>query len=178
VVQIIGEIGEKLVELGQHVGQQAKKQAVAGTAQSAKTQIFGAGESKATGGQTGSGQEHFREIMGDLKQIPPEDLKKARKEDWQARIKGADQSRAQLRAEILRRKTEIDRQLQALRAKKQQVIPKYISGKPGEARTPQEKVDLWQKQQKEAEKKKKEEGLAAAVKQFQGSREMGKSTAG
>ena len=133
---MMGDIKEKLVE---------------GVAESAKKQILGQSEKE--------GGEYFKEMMGDLKTMPPEKLEEARQKE-------ASQVRARLQ--------EINAAIQRVRIQKGQEIPKYISGKPGEAKTQEEKIDLWQKEQKEAEKRKKEESLAASVTQLFGSHEKGK----
>lgn len=174
MVRIVGEIGEKLLELGQHVGDQVQQQVVKGGAQSAKTQILGQDKKP----PRESGRDEFKEMLGDLTKLPEPELAEAKKDDLKERVAAADKVRANLQAEIIKRKQGIDEQIQRVRLQKQQEIPKYLAGKPGEAKTQEEKVDLWQKEQKEAEERKKDESLTAAVKQFQGSKEVGKFAVG
>jgi len=171
--QLVGEIGEKLVELGQNVSSQAKQQVVKGLVQTTQKQILGEPQ-KAPAGQ----KDDFAAMLGELKSLSPAALAEAKKQDLAKKEAGIEMVQKQLQVEILKRKEAIDSKIQQVRQQKQQEIPKYLSGKPGEARTLAEKEELWQKEQKELEKKKKEKELAAAVKQFQGSGEVGKFTVG
>ena len=186
------DVGEKMLEMGRSTAQTAKKQVVGGLKQDLKKQIVGdkgkAGEAdKVDAGDAGQkaseqGSKQFSQMVGKMKKMSPQQLSAAKKQDLQGAVGEAGQVRAQLKQEQIKRYQQIQREIQEYRAKKGEEISKYISGKPGEASTPEEQQENMEKQKKEQkkveEKKKKDSGLSPFAERMKGSREKGRVVAG
>ena len=148
--------GEKMLEMGQATAQTVKKQVVGG--------------------------QQFTQMMGKMKKLSSQQLAAAKKQDLQGAVGEADQVRAQLKQEQIKRYQQIQREIQEYRGKKGEEIPKYISGKPGEASTPEEQREKMEKEKEEqvklGEEKKKDSGLSPFADRMKGSRERGRVVAG
>ena len=183
-----------MLEMGQTTAQTVKKQVVGGLKQDLKKQIVGGSKVKSGGadnaksGDVGQkameqGDQQFAQMVGKMKKMSPQQLAAAKKQDLQGAVGEADQVRAQLKQEQIKRYQQIQREIQEYRGKKGEEIPKYISGKPGEASTPEEQQEMREKQQEEEQKKienekKKESGLSPFAERMKGSREKGRVVAG
>jgi hypothetical protein len=184
---IIGEMGEKLLELGQDVGQKTKTQVAGGIAQSAKKQVLGQNPQgsqqipRVDGGKKDTsvvkpqdlGREQFAQMLGETKSIAPKDLQ-AVKESSAVKT---SQELATIQQKI-RNYQEIQRAIETYRAKKRQEVREDVAGKPGQAATPEEQAEKMDKAKKEEEKAKKKKTLSASVSQFLGSHEQGKFAVG
>ena len=150
------DAGEKMVEMGKSVAQTAKKQIVGG--------------------------QQFTQMVGKMKKMSPQQLAAAKKQDLKGAVGEADQVRARLKQEQIRRYQQIQREIQEYRGKKGEEIPKYISGKPGEASTPEEQQEKMEKQKEEQRKFEKEQKKGSELSPFaermKGSREKGRIIAG
>ena len=148
--------GEKLKEMGQATAQTAKKQVAGG--------------------------RQFAQMAGKMKKMNPQQLAAAKKQDLQGAVGEADQVRAQLKQEQIKRYQQIQREIEEYRGKKGEEIPKYISGKPGEASTPEEQQEKMEKQKEEQRKFEKEQKKGSELSPFaermKGSREKGRIIAG
>ena len=150
------DAGEKMVEMGKSVAQTAKKQIVGG--------------------------QQFTQMVGKMKKMSPQQLAAAKKQDLKGAVGEADQVRARLKQEQIRRYQQIQREIEEYRGKKGEEIPKYISGKPGEASTPEEQQEKMEKQKEEQRKFEKEQKKGSELSPFaermKGSREKGRVVAG
>ena len=184
--------GEKVLEMGQSTAQTVKKQVVGGLKQDLKKQIVGDKNKTGEGGKAGAGDvgqkareqgsQQFGQMMGKMKKMNQQQLAAAKKQDLQGAVGEAGQVRAQLKQEQIRRYQQIQREIQEYRGKKGEEIPKYISGKPGEASTPEEQQEKMEKQEEEQKKieeeKKKDSSLSPFAERMKGSREKGRVVAG
>lgn len=181
---IIGDMGEKLLELGQDVGQKAKTQVAGGVVQSAKKQILGSTQSgqptpkrdaskdiSSTGQDLG--KEQFAQMLGEAKNLAPKDLVAAK----ETSTTKTNQELAQVQQKI-RNYQEIQRAIEAYRQKQAQKIREDIAGKPGQAATVEEQSEKIEKAKEEEKKAKKKKSLSASVSQFLGSHEQGKFAVG
>jgi len=174
---ILEDSGEKLIELGQHIGATAKKQLFRGIVKTAKKQITGSsddkeekGTAKQTSDDQNTGKEYFKQLMGQTQKMTPQQLVQAKQQDQTQ----AAQKASQIKQHIQRYQQQVQ-ELQAYRAKKAQEMPAYIAGRPGQARTPEDQAKKMAELKKEEEKqKKKKKLLPESIEQLQGSHEKGK----
>lgn len=163
------ELGETAKQTGQQLAKLPKDLFETGS-QQVQGQQQGSGDDLAAGdsgmetilggGGTGSQQQRLKQQLTPQQQV---ELKKAQ-----------DGQRSMVRYQ------QILEEIKRYRQQKAQETPAYIAGKAGAPKTKEEEIELWQKQQKEAEEKKKQEAIRLPGQQggTQGSAERQKFVAG
>jgi hypothetical protein len=172
--KIIGETFEVLQSTAKTAGQipgqmadEAKKHFVGGADQGGLEQQQQAGKTQTTpGSQTGSPKEIGVKRPSVLQQR--DDLKKR-------------SALVDVRQKIARYQ-QLQQQIQMVRKKKEEEVPAYVAGKPGEVRTVKEREaqlkEIEAKKEEEGKRKKKEELLSPAAKAKMGTKERVKVVAG
>ena len=194
VRRVTGDVFGELLETGKAVVKQAKQVSPAKIAKTAANQLTGStsdGKGKGIqekGLQAGVKPNGIKDALPEL--VDPKKMTELQQKEAFQKEKGLSQARSGLERIKIQRYQKLQQEILTEEKKKEQEIRAYEAGKPGAARTHEEKAKLIAEQRKKQEEEKGKAiapptskqprgmGIFGKVKSKKGTKELGKKTIG